>query len=186
MSAPLGRSKVRNAGLCLAFLLVAVLGLPGCATPSQAVSGGLSVVTTGTDIGQQAPDFTLTDLEGNQVRLSDLRGKVVFINFWASWCPPCRAEMPDIETVHQKHKDEGVVVLGVDIQEPEEVVRRFVEEGGYSWTFLLDTTGVVTATYKVSAIPTSFFINRDGMIMSKGVGAMRRPAMEARLAEAMK
>lgn len=182
------RTRKCRAGLSLALLLV-TLSVPlvqACAAPLEAEAGSPSEATVGTDIGQQAPKFTLTDLDGNQVSLNDFRGRAVFVNFWGSWCPPCRAEMPDIEAVYQRHKDEGVVVLGVDIKEPEEVVRRYVEEGDFSWIFLLDTTGAVSSAYGIGAIPTSFFIDRDGVIRSKAIGAMRRPAMEARLAEAMK
>ncbi|MDP2932391.1 MAG: TlpA disulfide reductase family protein [Chloroflexota bacterium] len=137
-------------------------------------------------MGHPAPDFTLLDLEGNRVTLSDFRGKVVFINFWASWCPPCRAEMPDIEAVYQKYKDKGVVVIGIDIMEPEDVVRQFVRQGGYSWTFVLDSTGEIARDYRIAAIPTSFFLDKDGIIKTTYIGAMTQRAMESKLAEAMR
>lgn len=173
----------------MAFLTVAVIGLmvvQSCASPSLAVPGGQQEPIVGVNIGQIAPDFTLADLDGNKVSLDDFRGKVVFINFWASWCPPCRAEMPEIESVHQDYKDKGVVTIGVDIQEPEDVVRKYVSEGGFSWTFVLDKTGEVARRYNITGIPTSFFIDREGVIRAVNIGAMTKRAMEDRLAEAMR
>lgn len=138
------------------------------------------------EVGHPAPDFALKDLDGNTVRLSDLRGKVVFINFWATWCPPCRAEMPEIEALHQEYKDKGVVVIGVDIREPETTVRQYIQQGGFSWTIVLDSTGEVAAEYQIAAIPTSFFVDKEGIIRAVNVGAMTKRAMEAKLTEAMR
>ena len=184
-------------GLLAVALLGFLLAIQGCA-PSVQDTGGSSQEgssTTGPkgselapapEIGRLAPDFTLVDLEGNQVSLSDFRGKTVFVNFWASWCPPCRAEMPEIEAVYQEYKDRGVVVIGVDIRETEDVVRQFVEQGGYSWIFILDATGAVSNDYRITAIPTSFFIDKDGIIQVVAIGAMTKRAMETKLAEAMR
>ncbi len=171
-----GRSKSRSYRLALgtlALTLVMLVVIQGCANNAP-------------EVGYPAPDFTLKDLDGNTVRLSDLRGKVIFINFWATWCPPCRAEMPEIEAVHQEYKDKGVVVLGVDISEPESTVRQYIQEGGFSWTIVLDKTGEVSRDYQITAIPTSFFLDREGIIRVVNIGAMTKRAMEAKLAEAMR
>ncbi len=176
-------------GILVLLAVVVVMGIltvPGCAPSSQPVQSVQQEATVGVNVGDLAPDFTLTDLEGNQVSLSDFRGKAVFINFWATWCPPCRAEMPEIEAVYQEYKDKNVVVVGVDILETEDKVRQFVERGGYSWIFVIDTTGEVTNNYGIAAIPTSFFIDRDGIIKAVNIGAMTKRAMEAKLAEAMR
>lgn len=189
MSILLGRTLSRSGRAAPALLAVALLGLlvaQACTPSSQAVEGGRQEATVGVNVGELAPDFTLTDLEGSPLRLSDLRGKVVFINFWATWCPPCRAEMPEIEAVYQKYKDKDVVVIGVDIAENESKVRQFVQRGGYSWTFVLDTTAEVANDYEITAIPTSFFIDREGIIQAVNIGAMTKRAMEAKLAEAMR
>jgi alkyl hydroperoxide reductase subunit AhpC len=93
--------------------------------------------------------------------------------------------MPAIEALYQQYEDKDVVVLGVDILETEGEVRQFVEEGGYSWIFVMDTTGEVTNSYQVVAIPTSFFIDKEGIIRAVSVGAMTKGAMEARLLVAM-
>lgn len=190
------RNRLRSGRAFLGLLVVALLGLlvvqacdsaahditqertPGPPAPTKLLPAP--------EVGRLAPDFTLVDLEGNQVTLSDFRGKTVFVNFWATWCPACRAEMPDIEAVYQEYKDKGVVVIGVDILEPEDVVRQFVEQGGYNWAFVIDTTGEVAADYNITAIPASFFIDREGVIQAVSIGAMTKRQMEAKLAEAMR
>lgn len=166
--------------LAMAAIITGVLAAQGC-TPSAP------------EVGRLAPDFTLTDLEGNSVTLSNFRSKVVFINFWASWCPPCRAEMPEIEAVYQEYKSQDVVVIGVDLLVSEILkgydesdVRQFVQQGGYSWTFVLDTTGEVANNYGITAIPTSFFLDKEGIIQAVNIGAMTKRAMESQLAKAMK
>jgi len=149
------------------------------------MSQSRDTVTVGTKTGKLAPDFTLEDLDGNQVSLSDFRGKTVFLNFWATWCPPCRAEMPDIEAVHQENKYWDVVVIGIDIQETRETVQQFTQNGGYSWLFLLDTSGKVAKDYEVKAIPTSFFLDKDGLIQAMQSGSMSKEQMETLLLKAM-
>ncbi len=189
-----GRSKSRSYRLALgivALALVALVAIQGCATnnPDSGRGAGTGAQAVELEpapkVGHPAPDFTLRDLDGNLVRLSDLRGKVVFINFWATWCPPCRAEMPEIEAVHQEYQDQGVVVLGVDISEPESMVRQYIQQGGFSWTIVLDSTGEVARDYQIAAIPTSFFLDKEGIIRAVNIGAMTKRAMEAKLAEAM-
>ncbi len=189
MSILLERTLSRSGRAALALLAVALLGLliaPACTPSSQTVRGSRQEAAVGVNVGELAPGFTLVDLEGNQVSLSDFRGETVFLNFWATWCPPCRAEMPEIEAVYQEYKDKGVVVIGVDIQEAEREVLNFVQQGGYSWAFVLDTSGVVAANYNITAIPTSFFIDGEGIIRAVKIGAMTKRAMENKLAEAMR
>ncbi len=178
----LGRSVL---GL-LAIVLLGLLAAPGCSQSVADRSNPQSGLPPAPEPGRLAPDFTLTDLEGNAVTLSDFRGKVVFINFWATWCPPCRAEMPEIEAIYQEYKSKDVVVIGVDLLEAENEVRQFVQKGGYSWTFVIDTTGVVANKYSITAIPTSFFLDKEGIIRAVSTGAMTKRTMERALAEAMK
>ncbi len=174
-------------------VLLGLLAAPGCTPSAQDITNGRQPgppppgkLTPAPETGRLAPDFTLTDLEGNSVTLSDFRGKAVFINFWATWCPPCRAEMPEIEAVYQEYKSKDVVVIGVDLLEAESEVRQFVQQGGYSWIFVIDTTGEVTNDYGITAIPTSFFLDKEGIIRAVKVGAMTKRVMESQLAEAMK
>ena len=194
------RNLTRPGWAGLGLLVVALLGLlaaQACTSSAQSIGSGQQEASGGAGlnggefspaikVGRPAPDFTLADLDGNQVSLSDFRGKAVFINFWASWCPPCRAEMPEIEAVHQEYKDKGVVVIGVDIAESEDTVRQYVQRGGYSWTFVMDTTGEVAGDYGIMSIPTNFFLDREGIIRAVKSAAMTRRAMAARLDEAMK
>jgi thiol-disulfide isomerase/thioredoxin len=189
-----GNSKSRFYLLVLGMLalaLVTLVVIQSCATSNPdsdrgAGKGAQAIqLEPAPKVGHLAPDFVLKDLDGNTIRLSDLRGKMVFINFWATWCPPCRAEMPEIEAVHQEYKDKGVVVLGVDISEPESTVRQYVQQGGFSWPIVLDSTGKVARDYQIAAIPTSFFLDREGVIRAVNVGAMTSRAMEEKLAEAM-
>ena len=183
------RSRARSGLIILIPLAIALLGLlvvQACAVSFQSTTSDKQGATIGVNVGELAPDFTLVDLDDNQISLSDFRGETVFVNFWATWCPPCRAEMPEMESLYQENKDKGVVMIGVDIQEAKEEVLQYVYENGYSWTFVLDTSGEVSASYKVAAIPTSFFIDREGIIQAVNIGTMTKRAMEAKLTEAMR
>ncbi len=122
--------------------------------------------------GKPAPDFSLTLFDGRTVRLSDFRGKVVFINFWASWCPPCRAEARLLEQSWQRYKDQGVVFLGVDIQDREEDARRFIQEFGVTYMNGRDPYNRIAIDYGVYGIPETFFIDREGQITYKHIGAL--------------
>ncbi|MFQ5401580.1 MAG: TlpA disulfide reductase family protein [Anaerolineae bacterium] len=116
--------------------------------------------------GFPAPDFTLDTLDGGQMTLSDLRGRVVMINLWTSWCPPCREEMPTIDNVYQAHKDEGLEVLAVNstFQDSEADAAAFAQELGLSFPILLDRDGAVSRRYQLRALPTTYFIDRQGII----------------------
>ncbi len=136
-------------------------------------------------VGFPAPLFTLSDLEGNEVSLADLRGKAVVINFWATWCPPCRAEIPDLEAVYQKYNSQGVEFLGVDLLENREPVARYVARTGMSYTVLLDGEALVSRAYSLTALPTTYFLDRDGIIRDKRIGKMGEKEIEERLLEAL-
>ena len=122
--------------------------------------------------GFAAPDFTLDLLGGGEVTLSDLRGKPVVVNLWASWCPPCRAEMPAIQKVYQDYKDLGLVVLGVNTtnQDSEADAAAFVRDYGLTFPIPLDRDGSVSVRYALRGLPTTFFIDREGIIRSVVVG----------------
>ena len=121
--------------------------------------------------GKKAKDFTLKDLKGNDVSLSDYNGKVVLLNFWATWCPPCRSEMPSIEKLHKKYSDKGLVVLAVATdRKGEEIVKPFVDEKGLTFTVLIDSSADVSDSYGVIGLPTTYVIGRDGTILEKEMG----------------
>ena len=139
--------------------------------------------------GFSAPDFTLELLGGGQVTLSELRGKVVLVNLWASWCPPCRAEMPAIEQVYRSYKDLGLVVLGVNTtnQDSESAAASFVQEMGLSFPIPLDRSGAVSASYNLRGLPSCYFIDRQGIIRSVIVGGpMSETLIQSKVEELLK
>ncbi|MBG9590718.1 TlpA disulfide reductase family protein [Cytobacillus firmus] len=135
----------------------------------------------GLEKGSLAPDFELTDMEGNPVKLSDYRGKAVLLNFWASWCPPCRAEMPHMEKLYKKYKDKKFDILAVNLTNTEKNngdAEKFVKELGLTFTIPMDVKGTVGADYNIMAYPTSYFIDSDGVIREKVLGALNEEYME--------
>ncbi|WP_077324848.1 TlpA family protein disulfide reductase [Virgibacillus siamensis] len=131
----------------------------------------------GIDVGDTAPDFQLETLSGKKVKLSDYRGGPVMLNFWASWCPPCRAEMPDMEKLHQ-NKD--VTILAVNLTESESGkgnVKEFVNKYNLTFPILLDEEVRVAAMYQIRPIPTTFFIDSEGVIQYTAFGAMNYELM---------
>ncbi|HSO57879.1 MAG TPA: redoxin domain-containing protein [Paenisporosarcina sp.] len=125
--------------------------------------------------GDVAPDFTLTTLDGKEVKLSDLKGKKVVLNFWATWCPPCKAEMPHMQNYYEDFaKDENVEILAVNLTsgDKEESVQDFVEDYGLTFSIPMDVEGKVGGTYQAITIPTSYMIDTKGRIQNKIVGPM--------------
>ncbi len=133
-------------------------------------------------VGFQAPDFTLATLQGETLRLRDLRGQGVILNFWASWCPPCKAEMPALQRVYREYRSRGVQVVAVNftINDPLPQVQSFVERYALDFPVLLDPDGQTFTTYRVHSLPTTFFIGPDGVIRQIVVGG---PMAEALLRE---
>ena len=126
-----------------------------------------------------APDFTLKDLKGNQVTLKNFKGRVVFLNFWATWCPPCRREMPSMERLYKQLKDRGLVILAVDMQESEKLVKAFISEFSLSFPALLDLNGDISSLYGIRGLPTTYIIDREGMIIGKAVGPIDWSSQES-------
>lgn len=115
-------------------------------------------------------DFSLPRLGGGTLSLSELRGKVVFLNFWATWCPPCREEMPSMEKLYNTFKAEGFEILAVDLQEDEKTVADFVKKYKLTFPVVLDTSGRTGSTYGVRGIPTTYIVDREGGIIGAVVG----------------
>lgn len=140
-----------------------------------------------------AIDFILTDQYGNTHKLSDYKGKTVFLNFWATWCSPCRAEMPDIQKLYESAETEGedaLVVLGVAApnlgnEKSEEEIKAFLEENGYTYPVLMDTTGDVFMSYGVNAFPTTFMITREGEVFGYASGQLNEATMKSIVEQTM-
>lgn len=133
------------------------------------------------DPGHPAPDFAIHLPDGSTARLSDYRGRPVILNFWATWCPPCRLEMPDLVNAYETHKDEGLVVLAIDDAEAHDLVSAFVEEFGMTMPVVVDPQGDVMRAYKTNSLPSSFFIDRDGMVRVRWLGLLTPDVLEQNL-----
>jgi peroxiredoxin len=138
-----------------------------------------------------APDFNLNSLQGVPVQLSDLRGKILVVNFWTTWCPPCREEIPALESTYRFYKDRGLVMLGVNLTDQDSLkdVESFVQEFRLTYPILLDRDGAVGLLYQLNGLPTTFFINREGIIRTVVIGGPMsetfiRSKIEALLKEA--
>lgn len=146
----------------------------GASTPAPQAA---SVVTVAPMPGYLAPDFTLTAVDGTTVTLSALKGQVALINIWATWCPPCRAEMPLIQATYDQYRDQGFTVLALDLQEDPQTVAAFMQQYGLTFPALLDIDGAVSSSYRSSALPSSFFIDRQGVIRATYRGPMPRSVL---------
>lgn len=123
--------------------------------------------------GSIAPDFTLENMQGEQVSLSQLKGKVVIVNFWATWCPPCKREMPSMEVLYQTFKDDDLVMLAINVEKGgREAVAGFLLESPYNFPILLDENSEVQNLYGVFQFPVSFIIDRNGLVVKKVIGAV--------------
>lgn len=129
----------------------------------------------GPRVGKLAPDFTLLSLDGQDVSLSDFQGKPVLLTFWATWCPPCRAQKPYLIIAYNNFTDQGLVVLGVNIGESPSLVREYVARKGIPFSILLDTEEVADL-YQVGGIPATFLIDRQGIVQETRIGAFRSVA----------
>lgn len=149
--------------------------------PESQIGASNTSLETAPRTGFLAPDFTLTSLDGATVQLSDLRGSPVLINFWATWCGPCRTEMPHIQAAFTAHSDDGLAVLGVNQSESSASVARFVQEFGLTFPIPLDSDGKVSAIYQARAIPVSFFVDAQGVIRDTFTGPMTTGLLESKL-----
>lgn len=118
-----------------------------------------------------AVEFTLKSLDGEMVSLKDFRGKVILLNFWATWCPPCKFEMPAMENLYKRYKDKGLEIVAVNLQEGADTVKRFMQKNGYTFTGLLDSNGDVSVAYNASYIPVTYIIDKNGKLVGKAIGA---------------
>lgn len=165
---------------------------PGSADPSQAEETGASESAPSDPDAVPAPDFTLVDQYGNEHTLSDYKGKTVFLNFWATWCGPCRSEMPEIQALYEKYgeNEEDLVVLGVATpnlgqEGSAEDIAAFLEDQGYTFPTVMDETGFISAMYGISAYPTTFMIDADGNVYGYVASALTGDIMESIVQQTM-
>jgi|GEM_PF-1903829 len=139
--------------------------------------------------GDLAPDFSLLDREGNEIRLSDLRDKVVLIKFWTTWCVYCTYELPYVQEVYEQYKDKDLVVLAVNVLAAEKIemeeVNRFLDEKGYTFPVLFDVDGQASVQYKVRGLPTTYIIDKNGRIAEFVTGAMEKAVMIEKIENVM-
>lgn len=147
----------------LIILLLFAFSSPSFA---QQAGKGLTKLTE----ASQAPDFVLYDLDGNQHRLSDYRGQVVIINFWATWCPPCRAEMPSMQRAWGQLEKEGILMLGIDVGEDEDTIFQFTANYPVEFPLLMDSDSRITNQWPVRGLPTTFVIDPKGVIVYRAIG----------------
>ncbi|MNJ46146.1 Thiol-disulfide oxidoreductase ResA [compost metagenome] len=140
-----------------------------------AIEDASASAAVGLKIGNRAPDFSLLNLNGEEVKLSDYRGKTVLLNFWASWCPPCRIEMPHMEKFYKKYGDKDAVILAVNmthLEDSQDEVKSFLEDLGLTFPHAIDLKGTVTDTYRVVGYPTTYVLNANGVITQRFQGAI--------------
>ncbi len=133
--------------------------------------------------GYPAPEITLETTDGQTTSLSDFKGKPVLINFWATWCPPCRAEMPDFQAIHRELGDEVIVFSVNAASQDNGNVNAFIDEFGITFPVLLDKTGLAGVTYNVRGLPTTIFVDSNGVINEVFTGGLNKAYLEAKLSE---
>ena len=172
---------MKGLGALIAGGVVFVMAFAGAASFDQAATSASS--GTGLEVGTVAPEFTLTSLDGKSVELSSFRGKPVFLNFWATWCPPCRAEMPDMSKLKAEMGD-TIHIVGVNMKETPDKVKPYVTENGCDWLHLLDEDGAIGKAYGVRGIPASYFLDAKGVIVGKQVGGIPLALMKMEIEKA--
>ena len=174
-----------GAGLVLIGAIALVL-LPKSIPATESVVENTDQDFTPAQVNEKAPALELIDLEGKEVSLEDYHGQVVLVNNWATWCPPCRAEMPILESYYQDHKDEGFVLIGIEAGGPADEVGEFVENYGISFPVWLDPESKAIIGFRNMALPSSYVIDPDGMIVLAWTGTVTRSSLENYLTPLLK
>lgn len=173
----------KKLGFAIAVMVfIGFLGLLVWGMLNREPTTGLSGITM---VNQPAPDFTLTTFKGKTISLAGLKGKPIVLNFWASWCPPCRLEAPLLERTWREYKDRGVMFIGVDIQDKEEDALNYIREFDITYPNAPDPTGEVSIDYGVSGLPVTFFVSRKGEILRRWVGAIEKKVLISSIQEIM-
>ncbi len=156
----------------------ALLLKSGSVAGAEADGARLGIVSPSEQVA--APDFTLDEPAGSQVSLREFRGKLVFVTFWATWCIPCRAEMPAMEQLYQEFRGDGLVVAAVNFQDAPEAVQAFRKELRLTFPVALDRQGTVASAYGVRALPTTYLVDREGRIIGQSIGGRAWDSADAK------
>jgi peroxiredoxin len=167
---------VRNWKSLAAILMILAVAMSACRESSAAPLKGVNQ-------GNVARNFTLETVDGSKVSMEDFEGQVVLINFWATWCPPCRAEIPDLEATYLERREDGFVVLGVNVEEPRATVEQFMDEFDMTYPVLLDEGGRVLKMYRANGLPMSVLVDSAGVIQVRHVGFLTAEQLENYLAD---
>jgi len=177
---------VKRNALVFASLLIAIAAMLATGKYLDRVHRRATAKLVGDVRGIAAPNFELTTLDGQRVRLSDYRGKAVLLNFWATWCSPCKVEMPWFVELQKKYGNDGLVILGVAMDDSDAPkIAQFASEMGVNYPVLLGTDKVSEEYGNVEFLPTSFYINREGKIVGKGTGLLGRSEIEDNVRKAL-
>jgi peroxiredoxin len=166
----------------LPFFIAAALALASCQKASQTEAPQASVQARVATVGQPAPDFTLRDLQGGVHRLSALRGNVVFVNFWATWCPPCRSEMPDMQQLYNEMVVGGKPfhMLAILYNTEPQLGANFVTRNGYNFPVLLDPANEASQAYGITGVPETYIVDKNGILREKFLGPLPWNSSEAK------
>lgn len=186
MNGKQNRSRAQETTLRIQFaqllLLTSILLIAsGCRTAPAQPGASPTFTPRPTSTPRPAPTFELPTPDGDTLALADYAGQVILINFWASWCPPCTAEMADLEAYYQAHKDAGFVIIAINLEESPAVVADFVERQGLTFPVALDLDGRTFGEYGGRGLPTTFFLRRDGALLGYWPGVLTTEMLEERL-----
>ncbi len=175
------RIPARLVAVAVAAVVVAACSGGGAASPAAPGGSSAASPAVGPELGSLAPGLALADLDGKPVSLADYRGRPVVLNYWASWCGPCRDEFPALKAAQEAHAAAGLAVLGVLFKDDVAPARDFVAKEGATWTTLADPDGTGAAAFRVVAPPTTFFIDGDGVVRALQVGGMTPDQLDRHL-----
>ena len=165
--------RLRIALVIVSTVVLVVVGCSPGPAPQASAPSSIPSPNEGIQVGNVALDFQFPSQDQEPVFLSDLRGRPVVLNFWATWCGPCVSEMPYLQEIHEEYSEEGLVLLAINAGESPSRVEQFLQSNNLALPVLLDTSGVINQQYHIQWLPTTLFIDEDGIIQSRSIGAFR-------------
>lgn len=166
--------------------LLGALGVASVLTTIVALGYGRDPANQPSQLaGNPAPSFELVDLDGRPMSLVELRGRPVVLNFWATWCPPCRDEMPLLDAAQDRYREQGLVIVGILFEDSADDARRFLSTYAIGYPTLLDPGGRTAIDYGVFGLPETYFVDRGGTVRYRHIGAIDAATLDARIAEIM-